>query len=283
MTEIAEELALPADLGRQWYSRGYYGSLNHNAKAVYQRYLGWYDSHPAHLHPLPPVEAARRYVAAMGGADAVVATAEAAFDAGDYRWVAELLTHVVFSDPGHREAALLQADALEQLGYQSENPTWRNEYLMGALELREGVRDLGRIELATADVFAAMTPELILDYAGISLDATKAADAVATIVWTITDAAAAPGGPVTSLLELRNGVLVHTEGAGASAAGPVAQPVDASVSSGKAALAAALFGARPFGELVEAGEIELSGDRDAVERLFGMMDRFPLWFPIVQP
>lgn len=270
--EIAEVLRLPEGLERQWYSHGYYGSLSHNAKAVYQRYLGWYDSHPAHLHSLPPVEVGARYVAAMGGADAVIAAARTAFETGDYRWVAELLTHVVFSDATNTEAALLQADALEQLGYQSENPTWRNEYLMAALELRNGVRDLGTIELATADVFAAMTVGMILDFAGIKLDATRVGADRATIIWTITDAG---DGPESYLLELRNGVLVYTLGASADA--------DASASSTKSALADALFGGRPLGDAIDAGDIEVTGDRAAVDRLFGALDDFPLWFNIVQP
>ncbi|WP_158865807.1 alkyl/aryl-sulfatase [Leifsonia sp. AG29] len=273
MTEIAEELRLPGGLDREWYSHGYYGSLSHNAKGVYQRYLGWYDSHPAHLHQLPPADAGPRYVEFMGGAEAVLDKARASFDAGDYRWVAEVLTHVVFADPANREAALLQADALEQLGYQSENPTWRNEYLMGAFELRHGVRDLGEIQLATPDVFAAMTPEMILDFAGIKLDAGKAGDSAVAIAWTLTDA---PGGPTTYLLELRNGVLVYTAGASAG-------PVQASVSSTKSGLASLLFGGAPFDDAVASGDAAVSGDSDAVSRLFAMFDEFPLWFPIVQP
>lgn len=273
MTEIAEQLRLPAGLDRQWYSHGYYGSLNHNAKAVYQRYLGWYDSHPAHLHALPPTESGRRYVEFMGGADAVIEKAQAAFDAGDYRWVAEVLTHVVFADPGNRAAAELQADALEQLGYQAENATWRNEYLMAAVELRHGVRDLGSIDLATADVFAAMTTEMILDYAGIKLNAERAGDLVATLVWTVEDAA---DGPVDYLLEVRNGVLVYT----ADARHP--EP-DATARSTKAALAEALFGGRPLDELVAASDVAIDGDADLVARIFGLLDDFPLWFEIIRP
>ncbi len=271
--EIAEQLRLPAGLDRQWYSHGYYGSLNHNAKAVYQRYLGWYDSHPAHLHPLPPTEAGRRYVEYMGGADGVLGKARSAFDDGDYRWVAEVLTHVMFADPANTDAAELQADALEQLGYQAENATWRNEYLMAALELRQGVRDLGSIDLATADVFAAMTTEMILDYAGIKLNGERAGDLVATLVWTVEDAS---DGPVDYLLEVRNGVLVYT----ADAQHP--EP-DATASSTKAALAQALFGGRPLDELVAASDIAIGGQTDVVARIFGLLDDFPLWFEIVRP
>lgn len=280
MTEIAEELVIPAALEGEWYNRGYYGSANHNAKAVYQRYLGWYDAHPAHLHQLPPEESGRRYVEFMGGADAVVEKARAAFDAGDYRWVAEVLTHVVFSgphgsdehgsDPAHQAAARLQADALEQLGYQSENPTWRNVYLMGALELRHGVRDLGQIELATLDVLGAMTPEMIFDYLGIKLDGPRAAAETSAIAWELTDLDA------TYAIELRNGCLIAT--AGRELASP-----DATVRSAKAALAALVFGSSDLDSAKADGSVDVTGDAGAIRRLFDLLDDFPLWFPIVQP
>ena len=144
MNEIAEQLQLPDSTGKQWHNRGYYGSVNHNAKAIYQRYLGWYDSNPANLHPLPPVEAGKKYVEFMGGADAIIAKAKESIAQGDYRWAAEVLKHVVFADPTNQTARNLQADAFEQLGYQTENPTWRNEYLMGAYELRNGVPNVDR-------------------------------------------------------------------------------------------------------------------------------------------
>jgi alkyl sulfatase BDS1-like metallo-beta-lactamase superfamily hydrolase len=274
MTEIAEQMTLPRSLDQHWYSHGYYGTLNHNAKAVYQRYLGWYDSHPANLHKHPPVEGGRRYVEFMGGADAVVEKARASFEEGDYRWVAEVLTHVVFADPTHRPAALLQADALEQLGYQAENATWRNEYLMAAFELRHGVADLGRIDLATPDVFAAMTPEMLFDFAGIKLNATKVDGVDASIAWTVTDAA---DGPVTYLLELRNGVLIYTP----LDSGAAAEGADARASSTKAALAEAMFGGRSLPDLRD--EVEATGDRSVLDTLFSSLDEFPLWFNIVQP
>ena len=125
MTEIAEELSrnrrLPASVDQEWYNRSYYGTVSHNAKAIYQKYLGWYDCNPAHLEPLPPEEAGKHYVAFMGGADSVISKAQVAFDAGEYRWVAEVMSHVVFADPANQTARNLAADALEQLGYQAES------------------------------------------------------------------------------------------------------------------------------------------------------------------
>jgi alkyl sulfatase BDS1-like metallo-beta-lactamase superfamily hydrolase len=173
--EIAEEIELPDSLAKEWYNRGYYGSLNHNAKAVYQRYLGWYDSNPANLNPHTPVDAGKMYVEFMGGADAVIDKAKASYDKGDYRWVAEVMKHVVFADPENEEAKNLQADAFEQLGYQTENPTWRNEYLMGAYELRNGLPKTAIIT-ASADVVNAMSYDMLLDFVGLRLNGPKAAD-----------------------------------------------------------------------------------------------------------
>lgn len=268
--EIAEKLALPAGLAERWHNRDYYGSVNHNAKAVYQRYLGWYDSNPAHLHALPPVDAARRYVALAGGVDSMLETVRAAYDEGDYRWAAELGSHLVFAEPGNQGAALLQADILEQLGYQCENPTWRNEYLMGAQELRAGVRDLGKIELATLDVLEAMPPEMIFDYMGIKLDGPRAADLFSRVQWTITDTG------ITYALELRNGVLIYTES-------KTLPDPDATVSSSKAALAGAVFGARAVGDAVTRRDIAVDGASERVSELFDLLEDFPFWFPIVQP
>lgn len=157
--EIAERMQVPPALERAWHTHGYYGSVSHNTKAIYQRYMGWFDGNPAHLWQHPPVEAAGRYVDFMGGADQVLGRARESFAAGDYRWVAEVVNHVVFADPSNAEARTLQAAALEQLGYGSENGTWRNFYLMGALELRDGA--IGTpASTASPDVSAALTIDL---------------------------------------------------------------------------------------------------------------------------
>ena len=134
--EIAEDFPLPPALEKAWHAHGYYGSVSHNVKAIYQRYLGWYDGNPAGLWPHPPQAAGQRYVQFMGGADAVVEKARASFDEGDFRRVAQVLDHVVSAEPKHTGARALFADALEQLGFGSENGTWRNAYLSGAMELR---------------------------------------------------------------------------------------------------------------------------------------------------
>ena len=166
-TEIAAELALPAEFD-QSHVRGYYGTVSHNCRSVYNRYLGWYDGNPANLDPLPPIDAGSKYVEFMGGADAVLAKATESFEQGDYRWVAQVVNHVVFADPTNQAARQLQANALEQLGYQSESATWRNAYLMGAKELREGSPNWGRVP--TRDMSQAMRAEHLFDVIGVRFD-----------------------------------------------------------------------------------------------------------------
>jgi alkyl sulfatase BDS1-like metallo-beta-lactamase superfamily hydrolase len=177
-TEIADELSLPASYDEA-HIQGYYGTVSHNVRSVYNRYLGWYDGNPANLDPLPPVDAGGRYVEFMGGADAVLDRAQACFDEGDYRWVAQVVNHVVFADPTNQRARQLQADALEQLGYQSESATWRNAYLMGAQELRQGSPT--GLRVPTRDLSNAMNAEQIIDTIGVRFDPAAFGPAEATI------------------------------------------------------------------------------------------------------
>jgi linear primary-alkylsulfatase len=201
-SEIAEAIVLPPALERAWHARGYYGSVSHNVKAIYQRYMGWYDGNPAHLWQHTPSEAGRRYVAAMGGADAVVAEARRAFDEGDLRWAAEILNHVIFADPSHAAAKALQADTFEQLGFGSENGTWRSAYLGGAAELRKG--NFGTpAQTASPDMIAALTPEQVFDAIAIRVDGPRAWNERLSIGIELTDTGD------TYRLDLRNGVLVH--------------------------------------------------------------------------
>jgi alkyl sulfatase BDS1-like metallo-beta-lactamase superfamily hydrolase len=205
-SEIAEAMQMPPALEAAWHARGYYGSVSHNVKAIYQRYMGWYDGNPAHLWGHIPVEAGRRYVAAMGGADAVLAIAREAFAQGDFRWVAELLNHLVFAEPDNEAAKALQADALEQLGFGAENGTWRSAYLAGATELRRG--SFGTPVAAVApDLLAALTPSQIFDAIAIRVDGPKAWAEDLSIGVALTDVG------TSFRLDLRNGVLVHREAA----------------------------------------------------------------------
>ena len=169
--DIADQLQMPDAFSSQSHVQGYYGTVSHNVRSVYNRYLGWYDGNPAHLHPLPPAQAGQRYLDMMGGADEVIRKAREYFDAGDYRWVAEVLNHVVFTDPDNTEARQLSADAMEQLGYQAESATWRNAYLSGASELRHGSINLGKV--LPHRTTASMDAEQVIEMLGVRFDPTK--------------------------------------------------------------------------------------------------------------
>ncbi len=198
--EIAEQFQMPPGLEQAWNTHGYYGSVNHNVKAVYQRYLGWFDGNPANLWQHPPEASAPRYVEFMGGADAVVAKARKSFDDGDYRWAAEVLNHVIFAQPDHAEALALQADTFEKLGFAAESGPWRNFYLSGAMELRSG--NFGTPTAASSkDIAANLQPEMFLDALAIQLDAQKVWDLDITLRWVF--------GDERFLTRLHNGVLLR--------------------------------------------------------------------------
>ena len=272
MNEIAEELVLPAGLGNEFFNRGYYGTLSHNAKAVYQRYLGWFDGNPAHLNPHPPVESAKRYVRFMGGADAVMDQARASFAEGDYRWVVEVVNHVVFAEPDSAPARLLQADALEQLGYQSESGPWRDFYLSGAMELRSNgtvLRGLAGNALGSG-IVSSMTPELLLDLMGVRLNGPRSAEFEIEVELVIAD----HGGERWSF-GVRHGVLHARRDARAAAS--------VSVISSLSALAAFAAGSKSFDELVAQDDFDVAGDVAGLRGFFDRLDVFEFGFEIVLP
>ena len=199
--EIAEELELPKSLRTAFANRGYYGTLKHNAKAVYQRYFGWYDGNPANLDPLPPTEAGAKYVELAGGAKNLLDNAQAAYDAGEYRWVAEVVNHLVFTDPENQEARDLLAKAYDQLGYQAESGPWRDVYLTGAFELRHGGPDRGVDLAASMDMIRYAPLESFLEAMAARLNAPKAEgkDMIVNLFFTDLDE--------TYVLELKNSVL----------------------------------------------------------------------------
>lgn len=263
--EIAETLELPPTLRREWHTRDYYGTLNHNAKAVYQRYLGWFDGNPAHLHPHPPVEAGRRYVALAGGADALLGKARAAYDQGDYRWVAELVNHLVFADPTDARARELQADALEQIGYQAESGPWRDFYLTGASELRNPRPSATEARQGALGQLRALPADALLESLAVRLNGEKAGEARVAFTIQFTDV------DESFAISLENAVLHHRRGAG----GPMARLTRADLIelvTGSLGLDAALKARR----LAGAGTAAL-GD------LLALLDRFDFWFEIVTP
>ncbi len=270
MLEIAEQLDFPPELGDRWCNRSYYGSINHNAKAVYNLYLGWFDGNPSTLHPLPPVESSRRYVDYMGGADAVVARASVDAEAGEYRWAAQVLNHVVFAEPEHLEARGLLADVLEQLGYQSENGVWRNFYLTGAQELRSGVFDLGTTPGRNPDMLAAMPVPTLVDYLAVRLNASAALGVRLGIGLDMSDTGE------HRTIEVHRSVLNHYETTRAT-------PVDLTITGPTDAVKALLVGTDDLDEATAAGRLAVMGNATAWVRFVSMLDEFRTWFHIVEP
>jgi alkyl sulfatase BDS1-like metallo-beta-lactamase superfamily hydrolase len=267
--EIAETIELPPSLARELHCREYYGSISHNVKAIYQRYMGWFDGNPAHLWDHPPVEKARRYVEFMGGSEAVLEKARESFEAGDYRWVAEVVNQVIFADPANEAARKLQADALEQLGYGAENATWRNFFLMGAKELREGISGTPTAA-APPDIVANLSVTQLLDAMAIRLDGPRAWEQHLRIDWLVTD----PDEEHAVLV--RNGVLSHRRGRHEPAA-------DASLFVAREALDQLVLKVADIGELAESGRLRVEGDGAKIGELLGLLDEPDPAFAIVTP
>jgi len=268
--EIAEELALPPGLDRAWPVRGYYGSVSHNAKAVYQRYLSWYDANPANLNQLPRRAAGAKMVEYMGGAEALLIRAWADFEAGEYRWVAQVLSHLVFAEPENLEGRGLLADAFEQLGYQAESATWRNAYLYGAQELRHGLAKLPPRQMISPDTLTALTGGALFDFMAVRLNGDKAAGLQWRINWHLSDI------DERLMMNLQNCTMTYMPGEtadDATAAVRVSREVLVAVNVRKISVAEALL----------AGDMEIEGDRSAVERLFEMLDDFSMMFDVVAP
>lgn len=268
-SEIAETFELPPTLRREWHCRGYYGSLSHNVKGVYQRYMGWFDGNPAHLWEHPPVERARLYVEAIGGLDAVLEQASKAFKRGDLRWAAELANHAVFAEPESEPARRLGADILEQLGYGAENGPWRNFFLMGARELRDGVLETPRVT-RSPDMAAQLSLDQILTGMALRIDGPRAFGVESTINFQLTDTGE------SYALVLSNAVLKHR-------ADTVLEDADATLRLTRGALDELVVEAVTAAELFAAGRIEVEGDASKLVELFGLMDEPDPSFAIVTP
>ena len=269
MNEIAENLKLPQNLDQDWALRGYYGSVSHDIKAIYQRYLGWYDSNPANLNPLPPEESAKKYVEYMGGSAAVMKKAREAYNKGDYRWAAEVMNKVVFAEPNNTAAKNLQADILEQLGYQSENGTWRNEYLMGAYELRNGTPKI-TATTASPDTLNAMTPDMILDYFGMHIIGDKANGKKMVINWE------EPNLKEKYVISLENSALVYRK---VNSFGNA----DLSMTIPKESLLGIAGNATTLDKEIQDGRAKVTGDTSKFNELLETFDSFTPDFNIVTP
>lgn len=263
--EIAEMFQMPPALDQAWHARGYYGSVSHNVKAVYQRYMGWFDGNPGRLWPHPPEALAPRYVDAMGGIDRVVELAQKAFDSGDFRWAATLLDHAIFTDSEHAAARALYADTLEQLAYGAENATWRNFFMSGATELREG--NFGTAgQVTSTTIISQLSPEQIFDSLAIAVNGPRSWDLDLAFDFSFEDSGA------NYRLTLRNGVLVYRESPPHYATANLTVKLTNKIRLLQAS----------FGDFTSPG-IELSGDESALQSLIGALDRPNPEFNIVTP
>ncbi|MEI7592227.1 MAG: alkyl sulfatase dimerization domain-containing protein [Actinomycetes bacterium] len=270
--EIAEMVTLPAAIADEWFNRDYYGTVSHNVKAVYQRYLGWFDANPAHLHELPPVESSVRFVDYMGGADAVIERALVDFAAGEYRWVAQVMNHVVFADPTNVTARQLQADALEQLGYQAESGPWRAFYLTGAQELRNGTPHLPGIRGAVSlDVMAAMTPSMVLDNCAVKLNGPRAANRSLAFDLSFSDRGE------TYQVFVVSGTLRHRTATGQAPA------ADTSVSCTVQTFIALTSELMTVEDAVATQTLRVTGSAEPLKHFVSLLDQFDVFFPIIEP
>ena len=270
--EIANMIRLPDALQKNWYTRPYYGTVEHDAKAVYQRFMGWYDANPVHLHPITPEESAKKWVEYLGDTERVLELAKADFEKGEYRWVAEITNVLVFADPTNTAARLLCADALEQLGYQAESGTWRNAYLTGAMELRLGKRT-GTVKEAVADptLVLNLTTSMMLDYISILMDKNAMGAYDYSVNLSLVDTGE------TILLRMKNGALLPHWGM-------AAEKADLSLKGPKNALFLLLAGQKD--QLLQAMEVQ--GDMEVLDRILGSFTELTLGdtmrhFNIVEP
>jgi alkyl sulfatase BDS1-like metallo-beta-lactamase superfamily hydrolase len=270
MVEIAEMFEMPEAIATHFSNRGYYGSVNHNVKATYVLYLGWFIGNPATLHPLPPEPASKKYVEYMGGADAILAKAKKDYDAGNYRWVAEAVNHVVFADPTNQEAKNLEADALEQLGYQAESGPWRNFYLTGAKELRDGVAKLPTPNTVSPDTIRAMSLELFFDYLAMKLNGPKADGKRIVMNFNFTDV------KQKYLIEMIHGVLNNTPDRQAGDA-------DATITLTRETLNQIVLGQTDLKSAIGSGAVKIDGSQAKLEEMLSYLDTFDFWFNIVTP
>jgi alkyl sulfatase BDS1-like metallo-beta-lactamase superfamily hydrolase len=269
-SEIADALALPPSLGQEWSTHAFYGSLKHNIKAIYQHYLGHYDGNPANLDALPPVSAAKKAVEYMGGAEAALKRAREDYARGEYRWVAQVASQLVFADPSNQEARKLGADALEQMGYQAESATARNAFLQGASELRNGVPKIPTVATVSPDVIRAMPLDMFFDYLGVRLNGDKARGKAIVLNWQFTDTRQ------NYILNLDNSALTYVSDAQSDKA-------DVTLALARATLDEISLQKTSFAAALQAGQIVVTGKPEKLAELLGMFDTFAIMFPVVEP
>jgi alkyl sulfatase BDS1-like metallo-beta-lactamase superfamily hydrolase len=269
--EISNMIELPKEHAKNWYTRQYYGTVAHNSKAVYQKYMGWYDANPVNLNPLTPSESAKKWVEYLGDTDRVLEMAKADYDKGEYQWVAEITNVIVYAEPDNTAARLLCADALEQLGYQAESGTWRNAYLTAAYELRDLREPDGEISIQSGVMLANISADNIFDYIGIALDKETMADKDITVNVVLTDLNR------QYMLKFKNGVLLKYEGT-------LSDEADVTIKTVRKALLLMMGG--NFEQFSEKAVIE--GDKEQLKLIMSNLNRLSIenadrFFNIIEP
>ena len=268
--EISEQLDLPPGLDQNWSVRGYYGTVSHDSKAVYQRYLSWYDANPANLNPLPRGKTALKTIEYMGGSSAVLERARKDFEDGNYRWVAQVLSHLVFAEPRNLPGRALLADAFEQLGYQAESASWRNAYLYGTQELRKGVKQLGPRRILGPGILAGVTTGALFDFMAVRLNGPNAAGLNWRINWILRDSGK------HAAMKLQNCTLTHVFSDKPTEA-------DVTVETDHATLVSLNIRETGVDSAAKAGQLRIDGDQSIVARLFDLLDDFEMMFDVVAP
>ena len=271
--EIAEMLKLPESLDKEFSNRGYYGSVSHDVRAQYQLYFGWFDGNPSNLHKLTPTDGGKKYVEFMGGAENLLANAKKSYDKGEYRWVAEVLSHLVFAEPKNQDARNLLADAYEQLGYVSESGPWRNFYLTGAKELRDGVMVLPTPNTAGPDMVRGMSLDLFFNYLAMKFVGTDPEAAKMNYTFNII----LPDIKGKVSLIVGNGTVTPRIGSN------IKGDVTATISMNRSDLDRISLGEASYQDLIKSGAIKFDGDKEAFNKFLSKIDNFKFWFNIVEP
>jgi len=271
--EIAEMLKLPESLDKEFANRGYYGSVSHDIRAQYQLYFGWFDGNPANLHKLTPKDGGAKYVEFMGGADNLLSQAKKSYDKGEYRWVAEVVNHLVFSEPKNQNARNLLADAYEQMGYQAESGPWRNFYLSGATELRNGIMVLPSPNTAGPDMIRGMSLDLFFNFMAMKFKGTD--DDAAKMKYNFNIILPDVKDKVT--LIVANGVVTPRIGSN------ITEDITATITINRKDLDRVSLGEVKYEELIKNGTIKTEGDVEAFSKFLSKLDSFNFWFSIIEP
>lgn len=270
MHEIPDQMSLPDEIAKNFANRDYYGTVSHNSKAQYQLYFGYFDGNPANLNPLGPTAESVKYIEYMGGSDAVMEKARNDYEEGEFRFAATVLNHLVFAEPKNQPAADFLADTYTQLAFMAESGSWRNFYLTGASELRNGILDLPTPRTSSPDTVGAVPLNLYFDLLAVRLNAEKAKGKDMSINFELTDT-----GEKATLI-LSNGTLHHRMGT-------TDENAKATLKLTRPGLDALNQKTKDIATLRKEGSLEIDGNPLALQTFFGLIEEPKFWFEIVRP